>query len=79
VAYKVNADEVAKFEDAFRNGIEHGEINPTIDPHRTAIMLIATVRGIVMQWLLNPKRTELEALAKQLLTLMRYHYTLPQA
>ena len=78
VASKVNADEVAKFEDAFRNGIEHGEINPAIDPHRTAIMLIATVRGIVMQWLLNPKKTELEALAKELLMLMRHHYT-PQA
>jgi hypothetical protein len=42
-------------------------------------MLIATVRGIVMQWLLNPKKTELEALAKQLLTLMRHHYTLHKA
>jgi hypothetical protein len=36
------------------------------------------VRGIVMQWLLNPKKTELEALAKELLMLMRHHYT-PQA
>jgi hypothetical protein len=26
-----------------------------------------------MQWLLNPKKTELEALAKQLLTRMRHH------
>jgi hypothetical protein len=79
VAAKVNADTVAKFEGAFRNGIEHGEINPMIDPHRTAIMLIGTVRGIIMQWLLNPKKTELEALAKQLLTLMRHHYTLHKA
>jgi hypothetical protein len=51
---------------------EHGEINPMIDPHRTAIMLIGTVRGIIMQWLLNPKK-------KQLLTLMRHHYTLHKA
>ena len=42
-------------------GIESGEINPSVDPVQFAIQYCAFIFGIVYQWLVNPDSIDLDA------------------
>jgi len=42
-----------------------GEIDPLIDPHAMATLLVGMLRGVAMQYCLDPKAFEMDAVAAQ--------------
>ena len=45
-----------------RRGIEEGHIRPDVDPEIEAAMFLALLRGVAMQWLVDPGSVDLAAL-----------------
>jgi AcrR family transcriptional regulator len=66
--------EIARADEGFRRsvqshierGIATGEIKPQLDVARQAAVLVATLRGISLQSLINPAAFDLQALARDL-------------
>jgi AcrR family transcriptional regulator len=58
---KLNRDSVRSVEVALRAGIANGEIRRGIDVDACALQLLATVRGIVAMWLVDPSHIDLAA------------------
>lgn len=52
-AYNRNA--LAWFEQHIATGIAQGEIAPANDPAITAVILLGAMRGVMLQWLVDPK------------------------
>ena len=71
-AQKHNAEVIAKYEEGILNGIKHGEIDSGIRAHSWAIMLVAATRGIVSQWLIHPKKVDLDLLREDLEQAIRH-------
>ena len=58
---RFNRDSAALTEAAIRAGIANGEIRRGIDVDACALQLLATVRGIVAMWLVDPANVDLAA------------------
>lgn len=58
---KLNRDSVRSVEVALRAGIANGEVRRGIDVDACALQLLATVRGIVAMWLVDPTQVDLAA------------------
>jgi AcrR family transcriptional regulator len=71
-AQKHNAEVIAKYEEGILDGIKHGEIDSGIRAHSWAIMLVAATRGIVSQWLIHPKKVDLDLLREDLEQAIRH-------
>ena len=72
VAQKHNAHVISKYEEGILNGIKHGEIDSGIRAHSWAVMLVAATRGIVTQWLIHPKKVDLDLLRDDLEKAIRH-------
>ena len=73
-ALKHNAAVIAKYEDGIRNGIKHGDIDSGIRAQSWAIMLMAATRGIVAQWLVYPKKVDIDLLRDDLEQAIRHSF-----
>ena len=49
-----NRQALVFFETQIRAGITQGEIHPDLHPAATAVLLLGTLRGVMLQWLLDP-------------------------
>jgi hypothetical protein len=50
-----------------REGIEKGEMRPDVDPMIGALLFLGTLRGMMLQVLLNPSAVDLELVHTQML------------
>ncbi|MFT4195614.1 TetR/AcrR family transcriptional regulator [Ottowia sp.] len=57
------------FERDLRHAIELGEVDPGVDPKATAVLLLGMLRGVMMQWLLDPA-IRLEAVRDEMLAMI---------
>jgi len=64
-----NRSALSFFEHHIRLGIEGGEIPPDTDPKTTAVMLLGTMRGVMLQWLIDPE-IDLAKVREQLLAIV---------
>jgi AcrR family transcriptional regulator len=71
-ATKLNADVIAKYEKAIHNGVNEGKIDRGIRAQSWAIMIMAASRGIVAEWLIHPKRVDLELMRYELEKTIRH-------
>lgn len=55
-----------------RVGIDTGEIRPQVDPQAGALLILGTLRGMMLQFLLEPARIDLKLLRTQLLMFIEY-------
>jgi AcrR family transcriptional regulator len=67
----LNHNSIAAFADPIRRGIERGEIRRDVDPMAQAAMIVAALRGVMTQWLLDPARTDLERIKADYLASLR--------
>ena len=58
------------FEDVLREGIEDGSIRKDIDPFETSSIIIGTMDGIMVQWILDKKIINLKKIEKNLINLI---------
>jgi AcrR family transcriptional regulator len=66
--------DIAQADESFRKnlerhierGIASGDIRPELDPARQAALLVATLRGISLQLLINPAAVDLKAVSRDL-------------
>jgi AcrR family transcriptional regulator len=63
---QLNRQSVESFSRTIKSGIERGEIRRDIDAVAQATIIISALRGVMTQWLLDPKRVNLNAIKKQL-------------
>lgn len=66
----LNRNSIAGFAHPIRQGIEAGEIRADVNPNVQAALLVATMRGVVRQWLLDPS-VDLDLFRKELLNNVR--------
>ena len=68
---KLNRDSVKAIEADIRAGIANGEIRRGIDAHTASVLLLASVRGIVAQWLVDPEQVDLESLRRDFVAALK--------
>jgi AcrR family transcriptional regulator len=67
---ELNRNSIAAFAAGIRAGIEAGEIRADVNVSAQAALIVATVRGIVRQWLLDSS-VDLELIGKELVDNLR--------
>jgi hypothetical protein len=55
-----------------REGIDQGEIRPEVDPMAGALLILGTLRGLMLQVLLDPASADLTLLHSQLVTFVEH-------
>ncbi len=73
-----NSEFVGFFEQQIRIGVQRGEIDPSVDAESVALLLVATLRGAVAQYMAEPERVNLERLAETIVDLLNRSIVLPQ-
>jgi AcrR family transcriptional regulator len=68
---RLNNESIAAFAGAMRDGIAMGEIRSDVNPTAQGALIIAALRGVISQWLLDPT-TDLEAIRIELLNNLRH-------
>lgn len=68
---QLNRSSAAGFAKLIEHGIARGEIRRDVDARAQGTLILATLRGVMAQWLVSPKRMNLEALKSQLLASLR--------
>lgn len=67
------------YRDAFarhlREGQQVGEIRDDIDPEHQAMVILGAIRGLITQWLIEPKAIDLEAARTALVSMIRRSLT----
>ncbi|MGY8524361.1 TetR/AcrR family transcriptional regulator [Paracidovorax citrulli] len=54
-----------------RIGIAAGDVRSDVDPERVAILILGMLRGVAMQYLLNPKQVPLKAVREDVVAAIR--------
>ncbi|MEN3351009.1 MAG: hypothetical protein V7632_4644 [Bradyrhizobium sp.] len=62
---RLNRDVKADLAAGIRAGIAAGRVRPEIDPDIESALILATLRGSVAQWLVDPDGTDLEKMGEQ--------------
>lgn len=62
---KLNRDNIAIFAQQIEAGINAGEIRRDVDPEGQAALILAGLRGLVAQWLVDPKQIDLTRAGKE--------------
>jgi AcrR family transcriptional regulator len=68
---RLNRDSAASIEAALRGGIKKGEIRRDLDVHAWSVLVLASVRGVIAQWLVDPEHVDLTALRNGFIEAMR--------
>jgi AcrR family transcriptional regulator len=71
---ELNRNSVAAYAASIRAGIASGEIRPDVNATVQASLLVATLRGVVRQWLLDSS-VDLELITKELVSNLRRSLT----
>ncbi|QDW40636.1 TetR/AcrR family transcriptional regulator [Bradyrhizobium sp. KBS0727] len=61
---QVNRDSAAEIAAGIRAGIAAGRLRDDIDPDMQGVLILATLRGSVAQWLADPERIDLQRLGE---------------
>ena len=70
---------LAHYEAQVRAGIARGEIDPAVDPASVAVLVLALLRGVASQELLEPTRVDLAHIADVAVALLRKGLAPPAA
>jgi len=49
------------------SGIKRREIRSNIDSHAAAVLILSALRGVMLQWLLDPEQVDLDVIKKEFL------------
>jgi AcrR family transcriptional regulator len=67
------------FEHAVRAGIEDGDIRPDVDAASEAVAIVGQLRGIAMQWLMDPNCVDPDAIRSSMTAAIRRQLGKPEA
>lgn len=71
---KLDHDSADGFARQIRAAIRRGEIRSDIDPDAEGVLLLATLRGVVRQWLVAPDKIDLAAVRRALIAGLRRNW-----
>jgi AcrR family transcriptional regulator len=63
---ELNRQSVRAFASTIRQGVQRGEIRADVDARAQAAIILATLRGVMTQWLLDPDHVDLDAISSEL-------------
>jgi len=55
-----------------RIGVERGEVRSDINCRAQAMLIMAAIRGVLLQWLVEPERIAMEALRAEMLSMLAH-------
>jgi AcrR family transcriptional regulator len=67
VVAELNRRSVDGYAAGIRHGIAHGQIRKGVDPTAQAALIVASLRGAMTLWLLDPDHIDLDAVKRELL------------
>lgn len=65
VVAKLNKESAAALEADLRAGIANGEIRADVDPRTQSILILAALRGVLAQWVVDMKRINLRSISDE--------------
>jgi AcrR family transcriptional regulator len=68
---KLNRESVAAFARGLQTCLQMGAVRDDIDPQAQARMLVAMLRGLMTQWLLDPEGVDLDRVKAEVLSTLR--------
>jgi len=68
LAAQLNADSLSGIEHALSVGKKRGDIRSDLDPKIWAIIYLSEIRGVVQQWLVDPKHIDLSPIVQEVMT-----------
>ena len=68
---ELNRNSVSSFARLLRSGMDRGEIRRNIDADAQAALILASLRGAMTQWLVDPEHIDLDVINKELLGNLR--------
>jgi hypothetical protein len=71
---QLDHDSAAGFTRNIRSAIRRGEVRADVDPEAAGVLLLATLRGVMRQWLIAPDKVDLAALRAELVAGLRRNW-----
>lgn len=71
----LDKESAAGFTHHIRAAIRRGEIRDDVDPESQGVLILATLRGVMRQWLLAPDRIDLDAIRAEFIAGLRRNWT----
>lgn len=74
---QLDQESAAGFVHHIRAAIRRGEISPDVDPEAQGVLILATLRGVMRQWLIAPDRIDLDRIRAEFIAGLRRNWTPP--
>lgn len=71
----LDRESAAGFARHIRAAIGRGEIRPDVDPDSEAVLILATLRGVMRQWLIAPDKVDLDAIRAEFISGLRRNWS----
>ena len=71
---RLNAESISIIERAIRTGINQGSVRSDINPKIWSVIYLAAARGIVQQWLADPKNIDLRMAGQEGMAAIKSHF-----
>lgn len=68
---KLNHDGAQSIAHQIKKGIGAGEIRASVDASTQSVLILAELRGVVAQWLIEPKQVDLKRMRKELVSTVK--------
>ncbi|MDX9999536.1 MAG: TetR/AcrR family transcriptional regulator [Phenylobacterium sp.] len=72
---QLDQESAAGFVHHIRAAIRRGEISPDVDPEAQGVLILATLRGVMRQWLIAPDRIDLDRIRAEFIAGLRRNWT----
>jgi AcrR family transcriptional regulator len=74
---QLDQESAAGFVHHIRAAIRRGEISPDVDSEAQGVLILATLRGVMRQWLIAPDRIDLDRIRAEFIAGLRRNWTPP--
>ncbi|HMN71931.1 MAG TPA: TetR/AcrR family transcriptional regulator [Rhodoblastus sp.] len=68
---ELNRKSVAEIAAGIRTGVAAGQVRADIDPDTQSVLILASLRGVVAQWLADPERIDLPRLSEDFIAMLK--------
>lgn len=72
---QLDQESAAGFTHHIRAAIRRGEIREDVDPEAEGVLILATLRGVMRQWLIAPDRIDLDAIRAEFISGLRRNWS----
>ncbi|HEY9219087.1 MAG TPA: TetR/AcrR family transcriptional regulator [Phenylobacterium sp.] len=72
---QLDRDSAEGFSRSIQAAMRRGEVRPDLNPRAEGVLLLATLRGVMRQWMIAPERVDLDELKAELIAGLRRNWS----